>query len=129
MIAQAVGGIMSISGYPGRPAGEARADARRHRHRMLLAISILGALYEKQRTGKGQRIESRCRTRCCITSASRSRRRHAAAGRSERVGDQSISGGNPPVRNLPLARAAGPNDYVYVYTSRAEPEHWNGCCT
>jgi formyl-CoA transferase len=40
-----------------------------------------------------------------------------------RVGDQSISGGNPPCGIYPC-KGGGPNDYVYVYTSRANPEHW-----
>jgi formyl-CoA transferase len=40
-----------------------------------------------------------------------------------RVGDQSVSGGNPPQGIFPC-KGGGPNDYIYVYTSRANPEHW-----
>src|SRR5947207_7504032 len=57
MIAQAVGGIMSISGYPDGPPVKPGPTLGDTGTGMLLAISILGALYEKQRTGKGQRIE------------------------------------------------------------------------
>ena len=44
-------------------------------------------------------------------------------GPLNRVGDQSISGGNPPCGIFPC-KGGGPNDYVYVYTSRTNPEHW-----
>ena len=57
MIAQAVGGVMSISGEPdGRPSspGPTLGDTGTG---MLLAICILGALYEKKTTGKGQRLQ------------------------------------------------------------------------
>src|SRR6476660_6434625 len=57
MIAQATGGVMSISGEPdGRPIkpGPTIGDTGTG---MLLAISILGALYEKKSTGKGQRVQ------------------------------------------------------------------------
>ena len=40
-----------------------------------------------------------------------------------RVGDQSVSGGNPPQGIFPC-KGGGANDYIYVYTSRANPEHW-----
>jgi len=41
----------------------------------------------------------------------------------KRVGDQSISGGTRPAESFPC-KGGGPNDYVYVYTSRTNPEHW-----
>jgi crotonobetainyl-CoA:carnitine CoA-transferase CaiB-like acyl-CoA transferase len=44
-------------------------------------------------------------------------------GPIKRVGDQSVSGGNPPCGIVPC-KGGGPNDYVYVYTSRTNPEHW-----
>ena len=34
-----------------------------------------------------------------------------------------MSGGNPPC-GIFKCKGGGPNDYVYVYTSRANPEHW-----
>jgi formyl-CoA transferase len=34
-----------------------------------------------------------------------------------------VSGGNPPC-GIFKCKCGGPNDYVYVYTSRANPEHW-----
>src|SRR4029453_9562494 len=57
MIAQAVGGIMSISGSPGGPPIKPGPTLGDTGTGMLLAISILGALYEKKSTGQGQRLQ------------------------------------------------------------------------
>jgi crotonobetainyl-CoA:carnitine CoA-transferase CaiB-like acyl-CoA transferase len=35
-----------------------------------------------------------------------------------------VGGGNPPIGVYPC-KGGGPNDYVYIYCSRANPEHWN----
>ena len=40
-----------------------------------------------------------------------------------RAGSGSIGGGNPPA-NIYKCAPGGPNDYVYIYTSRANPNHW-----
>ena len=123
MIAQATGGIMSISGYPDGPPVKPGPTLGDTGTGMLLAISILGALYEKQKTGKGQRIEVAMQDAMLhyirLAFATQARR----GGPLGRVGDQSISGGNPPCGIYPC-KGGGPNDYIYVYTSRANPEHW-----
>jgi formyl-CoA transferase len=123
MIAQATGGIMSISGYPGGPPVKPGPTLGDTGTGMLLAISILGALYQRKNTGKGQRIEVAMQDAMLhyirLAFATQARK----GGPLQRVGDQSISGGNPPCGIYPC-KGGGPNDYVYVYTSRANPEHW-----
>jgi formyl-CoA transferase len=123
MIAQAVGGIMSISGSPGGPPIKPGPTLGDTGTGMLLAISVLGALYEKQRTGKGQRLEVAMQDAMLhyirLAFATQARK----GGPVPRVGDQSVSGGNPPQGIFPC-HGGGPNDYIYVYTSRANPEHW-----
>jgi crotonobetainyl-CoA:carnitine CoA-transferase CaiB-like acyl-CoA transferase len=123
MIAQACGGIMSISGEKGgRPVkpGPTLGDTGTG---MLLAISILGSLFEKQRTGKGQRLQVAMQDamlhyiRIAFSTQAR------IGGPIQRAGSQTISGANPPCGIYP-SKGGGPNDYVYVYTSRANPEHW-----
>ena len=90
---------------------------------MLLAISILGALYEKKSTGKGQRVQIAMQDAMLhyirLAFATQARK----GGPVKRAGAQTISGGNPPCGIYPC-KGGGPNDYVYVYTSRANPEHW-----
>ena len=44
-------------------------------------------------------------------------------GPVQRAGARSVSGANPPCGIFPC-KGGGPNDYVYVFTSRANPEHW-----
>jgi formyl-CoA transferase len=123
MIAQACGGIMSISGErEGRPIkpGPTLGDTGTG---MLLAISILAALLEKQRTGKGQRLHIAMQDAMLhyirLAFATQAR----TGGPIMRAGAQTVSGGNPPCGIYPC-KGGGPNDYVYVYTSRANPEHW-----
>jgi len=123
MIAQAVGGVMSISGEPdGRPIkpGPTLGDTGTG---MLLAISILGALYQKKATGKGQRVEIAMQDAMLHYIRLAFATQALRGGPVQRAGDQTVSGGNPPCGIYPC-KGGGPNDYVYVYTSRANPEHW-----
>ncbi len=56
-VAQAMGGLMSLTGYPGMPplkTGPATADALAG---MNMVIGILAALHHRSKTGVGQRIE------------------------------------------------------------------------
>jgi formyl-CoA transferase len=123
MIAQAVGGVMSISGSPGGPPIKPGPTLGDTGTGMLLAISILGALYEKKSTGKGQRLQVAMQDSMLhyirLAFATQARK----GGPVPRVGDQSVSGGNPPQGIFPC-KGGGANDYIYVYTSRANPEHW-----
>src|SRR5690606_19878387 len=41
-----------------------------------------------------------------------------------RAGSKTVGGGSPPIGVYPT-KGGGPNDYVYVFTSPANPEHWN----
>ena len=123
MIAQAVGGVMSISGQPDGPPVKPGPTLGDTGTGMLLAISILGALYEKKNTGKGQRVQVAMQDAMLQYIRLAFAAQALRGGPIVRAGDQSISGGNPPCGIYPC-KGGGPNDYVYVYTSRANPEHW-----
>jgi formyl-CoA transferase len=123
MIAQATGGVMSITGAregppvkPGPTLGDTGTG-------MLLAISILAALYRRQTTGQGERVEIAMQDamlqyiRVALSA-------QASTGQPVvRNGAKIISGGMVPSGIFPC-RPGGPNDYVYIYTSRANPAHW-----
>ncbi len=123
MIAQACGGTMSITGdrdgppmKPGPTLGDTGTG-------MLLAISILGALYRRKDTGQGDHLQIAMQDamlhyiRIAFAAQARSGK---VAGRSA---EGAITGSNPPMGIFPC-KGGGPNDYVYVYTSRTNPDHW-----
>jgi formyl-CoA transferase len=123
MIAQACSGIMSTTGeLDGRPLkpGPSLGDTGTG---MLLAISILGALYRRKTTGEGDHLQVAMQDAMLhymrIAFSQQARTGRAAP----RAGDSSVTGGNPPMGTFP-SKGGGLNDYVYVYTSRANPEHW-----
>jgi formyl-CoA transferase len=123
MIAQACGGTMSITGDADRPPSKPGTSLGDTGTGMLLAISVLGAIIERQRTGKGRRLEIAMQDamlhyiRLAFTMSARTGKP------TPRAGAKVFTGGNPPSGIYPC-KGGGPNDYVYITTSRANPEHW-----
>src|SRR5438309_6069946 len=123
MIAQACGGTMAITGErdgppckPGPTLGDTGTG-------MLLAIGILGALFQRHTTGRGRRVQVAMQdaqlqyTRSAFVQ-------HARSGRpAMRNGAKPLAGGHGALGHLSV-QAGRPNDYVYVFTSHANPEHW-----
>ena len=128
MIAQATGGVMSISGQPDGPPVKPGPTLGDTGTGMLLAISVLGALYEKRGTGKGQRVEVAMQDAMLHYIRLAFSAQALRGGPVQRAGDQTVSGANPPCGIYPC-KGGGPNDYVYVYTSRTNPEHWKRLLT
>jgi formyl-CoA transferase len=123
MIAQAVGGAMSTTGeQDGRPLkpGPTIGDTGTGLH---TAIGILGALYQRQFTGRGQRIEVAMQEAvinfCRIAYSSQMMWNKPAP----RVGNRGVLGTNAPSEAYPC-KGGGPNDYCYIYTTRASNHHW-----
>ena len=93
---------------------------------MLMAISVLGALYEKQATGKGRRLQLAMQDavmhyiRTSFAVMNQQGNKEAAP----RMGAQSTSGAPAPCGIYPC-KPFGYNDYVYIFCSRANPEHWD----
>lgn len=123
MIAQATGGSISITGErDGRPIkpGPTIGDTGTGLH---AAIGILAALYQRQFTGEGQRI--RLAMQECVINYGRISyaAQYLWGHAAPRMGNQSIMGTNSPSEIYPC-KGGGPNDYCYIYTSRANPQHW-----
>jgi len=57
MLAQAISGYMSITGYPDGPPTRSGQSISDYYAGMLCAFSIVSALHYRRRTGKGQRID------------------------------------------------------------------------
>jgi formyl-CoA transferase len=123
MIAQAVGGAMSINGdADGRPlrSGATIGDTGAGLH---CVIGIVAALYQRQFTGRGQRIEIVMQevvaNMCRISYAAQASLGKAA----HRNGNQSLINSTSPSDAYPC-KGGGPNDYCFIYSSRATNRHW-----
>lgn len=122
MIAQSVGGAVAITGEPDRmpvKPGPTIGDTGTGLH---CAIGILGALYQRMRTGKGQRIEVSMQE-AVINFSRIAFARWAVTGEATlRAGNQSILSATAPSGLYPC-KGGGPNDYCFIYTSRAPTNH------
>ena len=129
MIAQACGGNMAITGERnGRPAkpGPTLGDTGTG---MLLAIGVLGALFQRERTGKGPAGPGRD-AGCAIAIHPRRlypARPHRPAGDAQRRQIARRAAWRRPT-SIPC-KPGGPNDYVYVFTSPGNEEHWRRLLT
>src|SRR5580658_5461917 len=118
-IAQAAGGAMSITGEPGgRPIkpGPTIGDTGTG---MLMAFSIVSALFDRGRTGKGKRLQVAMQDSIMHYS----RGMFVTQARTGVAAPRRPPGGNPP-SGIFACKPGGANDYVYILTSRANPEHW-----
>jgi formyl-CoA transferase len=123
MIAQAAGGPISVTGEPGRPPVKPGLSFGDTGTGMLMAATILGALHERNRTGSGRLLEIAMQEamvhymRTCFATMMRTGKP------AQRRGSKPSAGNNSPAGLYPC-KGGGPNDYLYLTTSRANPEHW-----
>jgi len=123
MIAQAAGGMISVTGEPDRPPVKPGPSFGDTGTGMLMAVTIIAALYERQRTGKGRRIQAAMQDamlhymRTCFATQARTGKPAPRRGR------KTVMGANVP-SGLYQCKPGGSNDWVYIMTSRANPEHW-----
>jgi formyl-CoA transferase len=122
MIAQAAGGPISVTGEPGRAPVKPGPSFGDTGTGMLMAISILGALYKRAKTGEGRRLQVAMQD-AMIHYMRVPFSRTAASGKAPPRAGAKIAGAPVPCGLYPC-KPGGPNDYVYVFTSRANPEHW-----
>src|ERR1700692_4185588 len=124
MIAQACGGLMSITGEEDGPPCKPGATIGDTGTGMLMAISILGAYVRRMRTGQGEHLQVAMQDAILhyIRNAFAYMERSGGTA-APRAGSKTVGGGNPPIGVYPC-KGGGPNDYVYIYTSRANPQHW-----
>ena len=124
MIAQAAGGTISVTGEADRPPVKPGPSFGDTGTGMLMAISILGALYKRQQTGKGRRLQVAMQDAMIHYMRVPFSRTQLTGKAPPRGGSaRSQPGGLAPSALYPC-KPGGPNDYVYVFCSRANPEHW-----
>jgi formyl-CoA transferase len=121
-IGQSVGGAVSVTGETGgRPVkpGPTYADTGAGLH---LSIGLLAALHQRERTGTGQRVDVSMQDaiiNCSRISYAEQLRTGVAAGR---YGNRSPMPTHPS--DLFPCAPEGPNDYCFIYTSRANNVQW-----
>src|SRR3954454_15306149 len=117
-VAQAMGGAMSVTGFPDNPPTLVLPAIGDSGTGMQMAIGILAALQQRHSTGRGQHVEVAMQD-AVVNIIRVSLRDHQRAGRPmERHGNQ--LGHTVPGTTYACA-PGGPNDYVIML---AQPQMW-----
>jgi formyl-CoA transferase len=117
MIAQAMGGAMSVTGVADGPPTKVEAGLGDTGAGLHLAIGILAAIVQRQSTGVGQRIEV-AQQDAVLNLVRIHLREHYSLGKPvPRRGNRS-PGGAPS--NMYRCRPFGPNDYVFIHCATLE---------
>ena len=129
MIAQAAGGTISVTGEgdrapvkPGPSLGDTGTG-------MLMAISILAALYQRSKSGQGRLLQVAMQDAMLHymrVPFSRTQRSGEAVLRDG--SSRSTPGGLTPSALYPC-QPGGPNDYVYVFCSRLPTLNIGSACS
>ena len=124
MIAQAAGGTFSVTGEADGPPTRPGISIGDTGTGMTMAFTIASALHKRKETGAG------CHLQVAMQDAilHYMRTNFATTGRTGkpagRAGSKIADSQSAPKGLFPCA-PGGPNDYVYISTSAANPEHWN----
>ena len=114
-IAQAMGGAMSVTGFPDGPPTYAWPSIGDSGTGMHCVIGILAALMQRHTTGVGQRVEVSMQD-AVVNLLRVSLRDHQRLGRPmERSGNQ-LGSGVPGTTYR--CRPGGPNDYVFIFVQQ-----------
>ena len=121
MIAQATGGTMAINGEAGGPPIRPGSTIGDTGTGMLCAMGILGALFQRHATGRGQHIQIAMRDAMlnyCRTAMSK---QVPSDTPLPRAGNE-IVGSSPG--GLYPCKPGGADDHCFIFASRANEEHW-----
>ena len=117
MIAQAAGGAMSLTGFPGSPPlkpGPTIGDTGTGLH---AACGVLAAYIQRERTGKGQKVEVAMQDAVLNFVRVPMMGTYITHKPTPRVGNRLGAG---PLGDIFKCSPGGPDDYVYLYCSNQE---------
>ena len=124
MIAQAMGGLMSVTGEGDGPplrVGCSLGDSNAALH---CVIGVVAALFQKAMTGAGQRIEVSMQDVVPDLLRVAYANQYALGHPAPRTGNQGFVGTPVAPGKVYPCKPFGPNDYCYIYCSRANDKHW-----
>ncbi|MFO1024712.1 MAG: CaiB/BaiF CoA-transferase family protein [Acetobacteraceae bacterium] len=127
MIAQATGGTISVTGERGRQPVKPGISLGDTGTGMTMAVTILGALRKREKTGQGARLQVAMQDAMLHYMRTNFSTQAKTGKGVERDGTRSGGGSNGPSGLYPCA-PGGLNDYVWIMTSRGNPEHWTRLC-
>jgi formyl-CoA transferase len=116
-IAQAMGGVMSLTGMPDGPPLRTEAGLGDTGAGLHCAIGILAALVQRERTGEGQRVEVAQQDSVLNLVRIHLREHYVTGTPVPRRGNRSVAAGPS---NLYRCRPFGPNDYVFIHCATLE---------
>jgi formyl-CoA transferase len=117
MIAQAMGGVMSLTGTPDGPPVRIEAGLGDTGAGLHAAIGILAAVVQRQVTGVGQRVEVAQQDVVVNLTRIHFREHHVGVRPIPRRGNRSPAA---VPSNLYRCRPFGPNDYVFIHVANTE---------
>jgi formyl-CoA transferase len=122
-VAQAAGGALSVTGLEGgipiKP-GPNMADTGTGLH---CSIGIISALFQRERSGVGQRIEVSMQDAVINFGRIAFAAQEMFGKAAERSGNRSIIAATSP-SGVYACSGGGPDDYVCIYTNRADNSQW-----
>jgi len=117
MIAQAMGGVMSLTGTPDGPPVRVEAGLGDTGAGLHAAIGILAAVVQRQATGVGQRVEVAQQDVVVNLARIHFREHHLGVRPIPRRGNRSPAA---VPSNLYRCRPFGPNDYVFIHVANTD---------
>ena len=124
MIAQAAGGAMALTGFPGSPPLKPEPTIGDTGTGIHAACGVLAAYIQRQRTGKGQKVEVAMQEAVLNYVRVPMRGSYLTHEPVPRIGNRVGVGA---VGDIYKCAPGGPNDYVYLFCST--PEMWRSFCT
>ena len=124
MIAQAAGGSMAVTGFPDRQPLRPGVNIGDTGAGLHCVIGILAALHQRERTGKGQRVQIAMQEAMTnflrVGFAAHNTFRRPA----QRMANQSLLADISPSDAYPC-KGGGSNDYCYILCQRDGNKHWD----
>ncbi len=113
-IAQAMGGVMSMTGTPDGPPTRTSAGLGDTGSGIHCAVGILAAIVQRQATGRGQKVEVAQQDVVVNLHRIHLREYYQTGGAGGRAGNRAKAAAPS---NLYRCRPFGPNDYVYIHVA------------